>query len=205
MDGKDPDSTASPLFTEPLSIKGPVLLKARAISPGWFSSDITEFMVFESGIKPATAVLLSKPDPKYSLQGGVSLTDGNKGESNNLLVNWLGFRENPFMAQFGFKGRENINRVILSMADNTGSYIFPPVTIKVYGGNDSAKLSLIGTFNPPQPTKYGPSRIQPYSVNIKPGNYNFIRVEAVPVPSLPNWHNGKKEKGWIFIDEVFFY
>ena len=205
MDGKDPDSTASPLFTEPLSIKGPVLLKARAISPGWFSSDITEFMVFESGIKPATAVLLSKPDPKYSLQGGVSLTDGNKGESNNLLVNWLGFRENPFMAQFGFKGRENINRVILSMADNTGSYIFPPVTIKVYGGNDSAKLSLIGTFNPPQPTKYGPSRIQPYGVNIKPGNYNFIRVEAVPVPSLPNWHNGKKEKGWIFIDEVFFY
>ena len=94
---------------------------------------------------------------------------------------------------------------MLSMADNTGSYIFPPVSIKVYGGNDSAKLSLIGTFNPPQPSKYGPSRIQPYGVNIKPGNYNFIKVEAVPVPSLPNWHNGKKEKGWIFIDEMFFY
>ena len=203
--GKDPDSTESPLFTEPVNIKGPVLIKARTVSPGWYTSDIAEFMVFESGIKPVTAALLSKPDPKYSLQGGASLTDGNKGESNNLLVNWLGFRENPFIAQFGFKGRENINRVILSMADNTGSYIFPPVTIKVYGGNDSAKLSLIGTFNPPQPSKYGPSRIQPYSVNIKPGNYNFIKVEAVPVPSLPKWHNGKKEKGWIFIDEVFFY
>jgi hypothetical protein len=205
IDGKNPDSTDSPLFTGHVSIKGPVLIKARAIFPDWFTSDITEFMVFESGIKPVTSVLLSKPDPKYSLQGGTSLTDGNKGESNNLLVNWLGFRENPFIAQFWFKGNKNFNKVILSMSDNTGSYIFPPVTIKVFGGMDSLKLTLIGTFNPSQPSKYGPNRIQPYGVNIKPGNYKFIRVEAVPVPSLPNWHNGKKEKGWIFIDEVFFY
>jgi hypothetical protein len=31
----------------------------------------------------------------------------------------------------------------------------------------------------------------------------YIRLQATPVKSLPAWHPGKGQKGWIFIDEVF--
>jgi hypothetical protein len=35
--------------------------------------------------------------------------------------------------------------------------------------------------------------------------YKYIEIEAFPVSVLPKWHPGKGEKGWVFVDEVFFY
>ena len=126
-DGTEPDSSSSEVYQQPIFIKGPTVVKARAFMPGWNGSDIKEWMIFTTGIKPSTAVLLSSPDPKYKLQGGPSLIDGEKGESNNLLVQWLGFRVNPFKAAFTFNNPAPLSRITVSMADNTGSYIFPPV------------------------------------------------------------------------------
>jgi hypothetical protein len=42
-------------------------------------------------------------------------------------------------------------------------------------------------------------------VSITPGNYRYIEIEAVNIQKLPGWHRGKGEKGWVFVDEVFFY
>lgn len=204
MDGSEPDSSSSQVYRQPILIKGPTVIKARAFMPGWYGSDIKEWMVFATGLKPSSAVLLSPPDPKYVLQGGSSLIDGQKGESNNLMVHWLGFRMNPFKAGFTFNNPAQVSRIILSMADNVGSYIFPPVSIIVRGGPDSINLTTIGKLVPVQPSKYSPSRNQAYMVPVMKGNYRYIQVEAMPVPSLPLWHSGKKDKGWIFIDEVFF-
>lgn len=205
INDKEPDSINSPVYTEPLSINVPTVLKAIAVSPGWYASDIKEFVLFSKGIKPSNAVLLSKADTKYALQGGPSLIDGNKGESNNLLVNWLGFRTNTLLVQFRFDQPDSIKTVVLSMADNNGSYVMPPVSIIIHGGSDSSNLKPIGKLIPVQPTKYGPVRNKAYTIPIKAGIYRYIRVEATPVPSLPKWHSGKKDKGWIFVDEIFFY
>ncbi len=205
IDGKDPDSTGSKFYQNPIPIPGPTIVKARAIMPGWYASDINEWTLYATGIKPSDAILLTNPDPKYSLQRGASLIDGNKGESNNLMVNWLGFRNNSGKVQFRFKQADSIHEVVLSMANNHGSYIFPPESIIVHGGNDTNHLKQIGKLIPVQPTKYGKVGNMAYTVPVKKGRYRFIVVEARPVTSLPQWHSGKKQRGWIFIDEVFFY
>jgi hypothetical protein len=44
----------------------------------------------------------------------------------------------------------------------------------------------------------------PWRIPLKPGSYQYIEVRATPLPHLPQWHPGKKEKGWFFIDEAFF-
>jgi hypothetical protein len=107
--------------------------------------------------------------------------------------------------QFRFETADSISKVVLSMADNNGSYIFPPESIFVKGGNDSNQLKPIGKLIPVQPTKYGAVKNQAYTVIIKKGIYKHILIEANPVISLPQWHSGKKQRGWIFVDEVFFY
>lgn len=205
IDGNDPDTSGSAVYQKPIPIPAPTIVKARAILPGWFASEINEWVVFATGIKPSGAVLLSDPDPKYSLQGGESLIDGNKGESNNLMVNWLGFRKNACKVRFSFIKTDSISKVVLSMANNHGSYIFPPETVIIRGGNEINQLKPIGRFNPVQPDKYGKTGNQAYAVPVKKGMYKYIIVEIFPVLSLPKWHSGKKERGWIFVDEVFFY
>jgi hypothetical protein len=205
LDGSDPDSIHSPVYQQPIPIVAPTIVKARATMPGWFTSDISEWVLYAKGIKPAYAHLLNNPDPKYSIYGGESLIDGNKGESNNLMVNWLGFRNNSMKVKFSFIQGDSITKVVLSMADNIGSYIFPPESIIIKGGNDSNQLKSIGMLTPVQPAKYGPSRNKLYTVQLKKGSYRYILVEARPVASLPKWHSGRKERGWIFVDEIFFY
>jgi hypothetical protein len=90
------------------------------------------------------------------------------------------------------------------MADNHGAYIMPPQRIVIEAGNDSTSLTPVGRLSPVQPLKYGPVRNQVYTVDIKPGTYRYLRVQAMPLSSLPAWHRGKGDKGWVFIDEVFF-
>jgi len=205
LDGNDPDTTSSTVYQEPITISGPTKVKARAIMPGWYASEINEWALYSTGIKSSEAVLLSSPDPKHALQGGKSLIDGNKAESNNLMVNWLGFRNNSCKARFRFNQADSISTVVLSMANNHASYIFPPQSVTILGGKDTNHLKPIGRLIPVQPAKYGKVGNQAYSVPVKKGIYKYILVEVNPVISLPLWHSGKKERGWIFIDEVFFY
>jgi hypothetical protein len=40
-------------------------------------------------------------------------------------------------------------------------------------------------------------------VAVQAGNYPYIELRVQPLPNLPAWHPGKKEKGWFFVDEVF--
>jgi len=204
IDGSEPDSNSSPVYRAPIAVEGPTEVRAMAVMEGWHASNTSFFTVFAQGIKAAQAMLLTVPDSRYRVQGGASLTDGQKGESNNTLVNWLGFREEPFAALFRFEGRDSIRKVILSMADNNGEYIMPPQKILVTAGNDTSALTLIGTLVPEQPLTYGPAKTASIRWTLKPGNYRYIRIQADPVSKLPAWHRGKGSKGWVFVDEVFF-
>jgi hypothetical protein len=205
LDGNDPDTISSTVYQKPIPIPAPTTVKARAIMPGWYASDINEWVLYAGGIKPSDAILLSSADPKHALEGGASLIDGNKAESNNLMVNWLGFRNNSCKVLFSFNQADSINKIVLSMANNHGSYIFPPESVIILAGNDTNHLKPIGKLIPVQPVKYGKVGNQAYTVQVKKGRYRYVMVEASPVSSLPQWHNGNKERGWIFIDEVFFY
>ena len=204
VDGTDPDSINSPVYSKPLVINGPTTVKAISVLPGWYASGISEYQLFTGGPKPDEVKLQYVPDPKYSAQGPLSLIDKEKGEINNNLLNWLGFREKPFYALFTFNAPSTLNRVILSIADNHGGHLFPPEFINIKGGDDTTKLEQIGRLVPEQPKTYGPAKIKAYIVDIKPGQYKYIKIEAQNVQSLPSWHSGKKNKGWIFVDEVFF-
>ena len=33
----------------------------------------------------------------------------------------------------------------------------------------------------------------------------YYKLVANKHPQIPDWHNGKGERGWLFVDELFFY
>ena len=204
IDGTDPDSLNSPAYKGPITINGPTQLKVMAVMQGWAKSSIASFSLFSRGIAPSASYLLSQPDNRYKAQGGASLSDGLKGDSRNVLLNWLGFREVPFISQFRFDQSQELKRVTLSIAENHGQYIMPPTTITVWGGDDSTKLNVIGKLKPEMPVKEGMSVNRIFNVDIPSARYKYIRIQADPIKSMPAWHRGKGDKGWVFVDEVFF-
>ena len=204
-DGSMPDSSNGMIYSKPFSISGLTQINAIAVSDGWMSSNASNFTYFLKGAKADSAVLLHRPADRYKANGSVALIDFNKGTPTNLNLNWLGFRDETMKAGFYFSKPTPIHQAVLSIADNTGSYVFPPEKIIIKGGSSKSNIKVIGTISPIQPKTQRISGIIPIQVQLTPGTYPYIEVEAINVQRLPPWHPGKKEKGWVFVDEVFFY
>lgn len=211
LDGTDPDSTTSPVYDGKLSLTTDVTLKARAFKPGWIGSDIMKQHFFKSTFHPDSVILITAADKKYPGKGGRTLIDIEKGDIDNFgNGKWIGYRENPMEAMMVFDKPEEIKAVSISALKNIDGYIFPPLSVEVWGGEDEKNLKLLSKVMPLQPTEESTKKKDfvntenlVINCNFKPVTVKFIKLLIKPVPKLPQWHSGKKEKGWFFVDEVF--
>jgi uncharacterized membrane protein len=202
-DGSDPDTLQGNEYKQGIAVDRPMNILARAVLDGWMASDPKIFSVYARGIMPDSVVLLTRPNPKYLLNGGPSLVDNQKGDAGNLLVNWLGFRENYCQAMVITDGKKTIRQLILSTAINHYAYVFPPQRITVRYGLEKGKWLHTEQLRPAQPANYGPVANQPYIINLKSGAWKYLELSIEPVQKLPSWHSGKNEKAWVFLDEIF--
>lgn len=206
-DDSDPDSSSSPVYNSPIEVSGFTMVKAKAVRAGWYSSPIAAFSFFKKGVKPSMAELVNQPNEKYKGDGAITLIDLKKGTADNFGdAAWLGFREKPFAAVFYFDTMQTISSISISYNKNVQSYLMPPEEIEVWGGNDKAKLKLLKKRTPPQVTKEEKDvvRVEGIKIDIEPAAYKYYKIIAKNLPKLPAWHRGKGDKGWFFIDEVFF-
>lgn len=209
-DGTMPDSANGKIYKSPILAKGLLRIKAISTAEGWNKSDVTDFTFYQRGIACDSVKLLSNPNRGKPF-GAKILIDLEKGYSNTgdqLYTSWLGFKKEPFKAGFYFSNNKEMHEVVLSIADITkasGSAAFPPTKIIIKGGANPKKMAVIGTVSPEMPTEGRPNASIPYVVPIKVGNYAYIEIEMQTLKSLPAWHQEKKSKGWVFVDEVFFY
>ncbi len=207
LDESKPDSISSTLYDKPIPVNETVKLKALACKDGWYCSDQLEVTCYVEGFKPEQVTLLKPADKQYPGEGASSLTDGRKGFTDILKEpSWLGFRENAFEAGFDFGSQPpSVSKIVLSYADNLGGYIFPPTDLEVWGGKNANEIKLIKAIKITQPTDYRPQSMEAIGISFDRSTHPYYKIVAKPVSKLPLWHGGKGQKGWFFVDEVFFY
>lgn len=204
LDGTEPDSINSPVYNDNIVLTQNVDVKAKAFKPGWISSTVMENYFYSSKHKADSAINFSPPDDKYKGDGSKTLIDLVKGDAGNFRnEKWLGYRTNKMNTLLLFVSPVNVKSVSLSTLIDIGGYIMPPLSIEVWGGNDSVHLKLLKRITPEQPTKVIPPFAKVFDLTFAPVTVKYLKVIAVPVPKLPQWHPGKKDKGWIFTDEIF--
>jgi hypothetical protein len=204
LDGTEPDSIHSPEYNNNIILTKNVAIKAKAFKQGWISSAIMENYFFSSKYKADSAINLQPTDEQYKSYGAKTLIDLVKGEADNFRSGkWLGFKNNKMESLLLFTTAANVKSVTLSTLVDIGSYIMPPLTVEVWGGNDANHLKLLGRNTPPQPTMVQPGYLKAVELSFTPVTVKYLKVIAVPVAKLPLWHPGKGQKGWVFVDEVF--
>ena len=207
LNGTLPDSISGQTYESPIIVNETVKLKTLACKDGWYCSDLLEITCYVEGYKPTQVTLLKPADKQYPGEGASSLTDGRKGFIDVLKEpSWLGFRENAFEAGFDFGSQPpSIHKIVLSYADNLGGYIFPPTELEVWGGKSATEIKLIKSIKIEQPTGYRSQRMEAVGISFDSSTHEYYKIVAKPVSKLPLWHGGKGQKGWFFVDEVFFY
>lgn len=204
LDGSEPDSINAKEYTADIILAGNTTVKAKAFKKGWISSNTIETYFFSSKYKPDSAVNILRADDNYRGDGASTLIDLAKGELNNFKTRkWLGYKLNRMESLLLFNSAVNIKSVTLSTLIDIGSYIMPPKSIEVWGGNELSQLKLLGRLTPPQPTAVSKGYLKGYEINFAPASLKYLKVIAVPISILPKWHPGKGDKGWVFVDEVY--
>jgi uncharacterized membrane protein len=204
MDGSEPDSTTSLVYSKPFSIAKNTNLKAKAFKNGWYGSKEAKKYFFRSTFHIDSVNLITDPDQKYTAQKHLTIADGIKSDNTSSSGKWLGYRDRDFQAYLFFKKTVRAQNVTLSMLRNVGAYIFPPVKIEVWGGGNEKNMKLLKTLNPQMPdntTENVDNMV--FAIDFDPQGLSCIKVIAKPLAKLPLWHPGKGEKAWIFVDEVF--
>lgn len=203
LNDTDPDENAS-IIRDSLLVDRNFTLKYYASKEGWESSPVDSVQFLMSEHEPFSYELTYAPDQKYLGIGKSLLFDLEKGSTNFGDDAWMAFKDNPFTLTCEFKKETPLSEVILSSMVNTDPYLFPPSGIKVYGGSDSANLSLLGSLSPREPRERIERHFEFYRIEFEATPIRFVKIEVIPLKRIPMWHQGKGERGWFFIDEVIF-
>ncbi|WP_439474632.1 c-type cytochrome domain-containing protein [Algoriphagus formosus] len=201
IDGTEPDSLSSPVYESPISVTSSGKIRAKAFAKGWIGSQEVSSVFMKSGIKPTEYRLLTQPNPRYQGDLEETLFDQIKGENNHTSGEWLGYSEDPFVAELMLKESQSISELAISLLYNESAYIFPPTQVEIIGWKNG-KSTIIHSEKPEQSEKIGEIRSELLSYSLKDSDFEKIQVKLYPIQSLPPWHPGAGAKGWVFVDEI---
>lgn len=203
LDGSDPDSVQSPIYKDYITVDKSGLLKAKAFLPGWVSSIVVSRNFYKTGFIADSVKLVTNPDPVYAASGGKTLSDGEKGDLNFRSGKWLGYKDNNMQAYLYFNHPVELSGISISTVIDIGSYIMPPQQLEIWGGTTVSNLVLLKKINPEQPVMQAPPYMTGFDCSFNKKKISLLKIIAKPVPKLPSWHQGKGQRGWVFIDEIF--
>lgn len=203
LDGTEPDSLNSQVYKDSIIITKTSLLKTKAFLKGWGSSESASKNYFKTGFLADSVKLITQPDIAYKGMGGSTLSNGEKGDLNFRSGKWIGYKGKNLEAILYFKKLMLVSSVTFSSVVDIGSYIMPAAGLEVWGGTSINNLVLLKKINPAQPAGLQIPSLAAFECAFKPRQITVLKIVAKPVMKLPDWHPGKGQKGWVFIDELF--
>lgn len=195
-----PVSNQSPVYEGPFSLKESTKVKAKVFHPDYLESDEVEVKVLKTANNQSIKDIEIEPNPnsKFSGLGATGLIDRKKGSmSFSSDAQWLGFQSDSIRLKTIFSKPTPISKIILSSLINQSSWIFSPEKVAVFSDGH-----LVGSVTFSDVEKQGLSQFEFLEVPVKSGNYEYLEVVVYPLQNIPDWHQGKGTKPWLFIDEL---
>jgi hexosaminidase len=204
LNGNDPVPT-SPVYTEPIDIKGNGYLKAGLFIDGKLKEKFTErnIMVHKAVGKKVT--YLKPYSYRYTGGGDGALNDGLRGTVNWREGNWQGFQGNDLEVVIDMEKVAPVRSVFITFLHQPESWIFMPDSVTFSLSSDGKRFHSINEYRNDVSLKQKGPAIKPYSHIFPDTPARYIKVRAKNVGICPSWHEGKGEHCWLFADEIVVY
>ncbi len=200
LDGKEPDSISSLVFTNKTVITKTSTIKAKAYKQGWYSSDVAEFSFLKNTFIPDSIVLVSQLNSRHLAEGSKTFFNtklGVIGANNPAWANyWAGVRKNDLIVDCFFKQPVKVASYGFHYMVEEATGILPPVSVEVWGGDSPQKLSLLTKFSPSQPIKG-----EKPSLKFAEGKFTSRKLLYLKIIVKP--YTKGKDRHLLLIDEMF--
>jgi len=198
LNGQDPDST-SLVYTEPFLLKESSQFKTRSYKKDWYSSDIVEKNY--SKIKFKIKEVSVKYEPEKSYPGIEKLINLEKGSTNFKDGKWNGYHED-LVATLDMGKIIDFEGISVSCLEGISNYIFYPLYMEVYAGDELGSMKQIGNLNIPPTDRNRDTKIKDFTIDFEKVKARYIKIKMKNMKIVPKWHEGAGAKSWIFIDEI---
>lgn len=145
--------------------------------------------------------LVSKPSHQYPGGKDYPLTDGFLASLEFTDESWLGFHGDNLEIVIDMGKQEKVNSIESEFLQNQASWIFLPTNISIYASDNTKNFKLINEQEFGKSDKDLTISKQKFQYR---GSFSaqFIKIIVTSVGNCPDWHPGKDEKGWLFVDEI---
>ena len=200
LDGTEP-TAASTKYEGTLKLKESCVIKAKGIRPTGETRIFTEeIKIHKASFKPIT--MLQPINEQYKFEGAGVLLDGLKGNFNYKTGRWIAFYKNDMEAVIDMKQPTEISSVSISTLVEKGDWVFDARKFSVSISEDGKNFKEIAKEEYPAMTLDNPNQIYDHTLTFEPVKTQYIKVYVQPEHKLPNWHGGKGNQSFIFIDEI---
>ena len=200
-DGSDP-TASSALYTDTLKLKDACTLKAISIRSGGSSRIFQEEVkLHKACFKPIT--MLQPINAQYAYDGAATLVDGLKGGFNYKTGRWIAFYRNDMEAVIDMKQPTEFSSVSISTLVEKGDWVFDARRFAVSISDDGENFTEIGAEDYPAMAENDPNQIYEHTLTFStPQQARYIKVCVKPEYTLPEWHGGKGNPAFVFLDEI---
>lgn len=202
LDGSIPDETCT-LYTEPIEISYTSTLRAFAVRDKKKNDVVYNetFTISKSTFKKIVAD--DNPNKSYTYNGISALVDGLKGGDTYNDSKWIGFNNNQKIAFTIDLGMVmDISNVKVGTFVSTGDWIFGAVGMNIELSEDDRKYKEVirqSYFEYPQGKPGGRVNLEGAFSTQK---VRYVKVVIARTRVIPNWHQGKGQIPFIFMDEI---
>lgn len=200
LDGTEP-TAASPVAEAVLSIKENCTLKAMAIRPEGNSRVFTEQINFSKSTgKPIVA---NQPvNKQYEFNGVSTLTDGLRGNGNYKTGRWIAFYRNDMDVTIDLQQPTEISSVSFSTCVEKGDWVFDARGVTIEVSEDGENFTKVFSEEYPAMAETDRNGLYEHKQTFDPVTARYVRVLALSEHSIPAWHGGKGNFGFLFVDEI---
>ena len=198
-DGSEPDEQSQE-YTEPIRLDKSTMVKAKAFRAMGPSRTYSDSIAFNKATAQKIS-LLEEPNKRYAAQGAPTLVNGKKGGKSYSSAGWIAFNGNDGIAVIEFDKPEKISKVASRSVVNTEAYVFDARAMKVELSDDSKTWRTVASEQYPA-LEQATNGIFDHALQFPENEAKFVKITFNSEKNIPQWHPGKGNTGFLFLDEI---
>ncbi len=201
LDGSAP-TASSPRYTAPLRIEQSATLRAAAFRNWGQTPEVSQTFSFNRATARPIR-LLQQPHPAQVYAGPTLLVDGlTAPDTNYASGRWIGFCGTDLEALIDLQQPQSISSLSLNTCVEKGYWIFDARSISLYGSTNGTDFSLLTKEEYPALTEASPNQINHHALSFAPSTVRYVKLVVESEHHLPQWHSGKGNPAFVFVDEI---
>ena len=188
-------------YKGPFTIRSSPQIQAKSVLQGKESGIVQAEYVKKPN--DYTIKILSEYNPQYTAGGPEGLIDGISGDENWRKGGWQGYQDQDFMAVIDLQETKTIRHVEAAFLQDQRAWIFYPKQVVFEYSKDGVNWSNYGEHTPNVSRDEDNVTLNSFATELAPApRGRYIRVSATNFGALPDWHPGRGNPAFIFIDEI---